>query len=384
MDCFDDKYNTVLDWFEERKNLVMVDPNMDGTNAQLQLINQADVMQKANIAASTGGANNPVYDLGIFLQYATSQSTFGALKKEPWRRQGYRAVSAAAVSSGLGIAEAQSLGAAVVPTFVEVPIVPKEIETVTDMTSKQKIMAQISDAVGWEDLKAIMKDDFYTSLNADLLGDANTLAGYSFESLDRLIGSYSEAAGSGYTTGDHDPYTEAVSGINRDTNAMSWADSYVSHNSGTDLDLSISLISDLEVNGQPHWKTRANKFYLTGLDTAERWGQLESSKQRFGNDTFTITVGDGIQTATGTQGGFKLATWNGLPIVQDSAVTKDTISRIMLVDGDNLGIAWGLPPTWTESNDQFVVGHLQRGVWYGIGELYITRFLSQGKLRDLQ
>jgi hypothetical protein len=383
MDCFDDQYDSVNDWFAKRAQLVMVDPNMDGTNTQLQLMSQQDIMQKANMTATTAGGNNPQYDWGIFLNYATAQSTFGALHKEPWRRQGYRAVTTASASSDIGVSEGQAVGSTVVPTFTEVTLLPKEIELPTGQTSKAKIMEQISDAVTWPDIKAAVQEDFYTSLNYQLVLDANTLAGYNFESVDRLIGSYSEAAGSGYGTGDHDPWTEAVSAINRDSTA-GWYDSYVSHGSTVDRDLSISLIAALEVNCIPRWKTLDNKFYLTGLDTAERWGQLESSKQRFGNDKFTISVGDGIQTASGEQAGFKLATWNGHPIIQDSAINTDTISRIYLIDSDYFGIAWGLPPTFTESDDMFVTGHIRKGVWYGIGELYCTNFGAQGKLRDLQ
>lgn len=214
-------------------------------------------------------------------------------------------------------------------------------------------------------------------MSADILQDCDTLASNNFESIDRITGSYSEITGVGQDAGDLDVYSQ-----DRDTEAT-WVDANSLHNSGTDRTLTIALIDELRQNQERYWKDPKDKFYITGYTSWTRWSQLESAKQRYGTDTYNMTVGDGVQTAEGGKGSFKLATWDGWPIIRDSSTQTDTIDRIYLLDGQNIGIAWGLPVTYSESDNAFAVGHLVRGLQYGIGELYATHFKAHGKLRDL-
>ncbi len=99
-------------------------------------------------------------------------------------------------------------------------------------------------------------------INKMLLTDNDTLAGDNIESLDRIIGSYSEINGVGQTAGDLDIY-----GLDRDAGAT-WSDAYVNHNSNVartfTIDLLDTTLTNLRKNGaQP-------KVILTGYDTQER------------------------------------------------------------------------------------------------------------------
>ena len=376
MNCYDDRYDSLLDWYG--KQLRIKSPTLDGTNAQLQIIDQGEMLMKAALTTGDAAAVNALYQLGVFVQYSIKPNAYGCHPKTPWKVQGYRAVKAASKSSAVGVAEGGALGTGVEPTYYEVAVDPKEFELVGDYSTRLQVLSEIADAVKVDQNRQTIEKDFFKSMDADLLKDFDTLAGNNIESIDRLTASAAEQAGCGATAGDDDIY-----GIDR--GAEGWADANSEHASGTDRILSEALIDALRRDQEPYWETfPENKVFITGFDTWTRWGQLEAAKQRYGTEMFTITIGDGVKTAEGAKGGFKLATWDGVPIIRDDSVEKDTISRIYLEDLEVTGIAFGRPIGYSESDNMFEVGHLVKGVWYGIGELYATAFKPNGKLRDLK
>ena len=113
---------------------------------------------------------------------------------------------------------------------------------------------------------------------------------------------------------------------------------------------------------------------------------MEAAKTRYSMENYSITIGDGIKAGPGIQMGGKIATWDGHPVVTSDLVeaTGDTISQIYLIDNDHVALYWGLPVGYQESDNPFQVGHLVRGLWYGIGELVPTSRKVHCRLRDLQ
>lgn len=356
-------------------------PTLDGLSPALEQVDFGDKLMKAALTTADTGAVNSIYTMGAFIQYATRKSTWGALPKVPWNEQGFRAVTAASSSSAVGIDEGQALGTGVEAEYVEVAPTVKEWELVHDYSSKLGVMSEIADAVTVEQDRVVHEADFFRSMNQDLVQDNDTLADFNIESTDRIAGSYSEIAGCGQTVGDLDIYSN-----DRDGGAT-WTDAYVSHNSGTDRDLTAPLINALFTNTYPYWEEQnvQNKVYITGLDTLQVWGELEAAKQRLvDNVPAQITIGDGVKTVPGAESGMMLSTYQGIPIIPDDLTASDTKSRVQLLDLDNIAIMFGIPPAYYDSDDMFQVGHLTKGVWYGAGELYAKKFKCHGKLRDLQ
>ncbi len=375
MNCYDDRYGHLYDWYLEQ--LRLASPDKHGNDIMLVEDEMFEGLAKAGITSGDAGVVNAIYSLDVFIQYSVKPTAYGMLPKNPWQVQGYRAVSTPSITSGLGVAEAQAVGTEQSPTYVEIAPDPKEIELPTSSSQRLAVLAQIADAISPDQNRVVVEKDFFKALEADILQDFDTLPGDDFESIDRVCASTSEQAGVGATAGDEDIY-----GIDRGAN--SWMDANSDHNSGVDRDLTISLIESLREDQEPFWDVfPEQKVFLTGLDTWTRWSLLEGTKQRLGSDTFTVTVNEGI-TSPGVKGGFKLATWDGIPIIRSDNVQQDTISRIYLLDLADLGIAMGKPISMSESDNMFEVGHKIVSVWYGIGELYATKFKSQGKLRDLQ
>ena len=244
----------------------------------------------------------------------------------------------------------------------------------------------------FDQARPIMAAKHAKAINQQLLVDADTLAGVNFESIDRVTISSAASVALSYTAGDEDIY-------DIDRSGASWADAVVSHNSGTDRTFSLDLMDDvlgtLEANG-----ARTN-IILTGSDTKRRIISIARNSTRYAGSVESVKVQigvNGVQTDEGIDFGYKVATFEGIPIFTSQSVQKDTISRIYLLDTTEqegtgiprLGIALLRPTSYYESraddgkgivaNDAFA----HRGLFYTSGELVCTFFKAQGSIRDLK
>jgi len=107
---------------------------------------------------------------------------------------------------------------------------------------------------------------------------------------------------------------------------------------------------------------------------------------------------NGVETEDGTPVGMRVASVYGIPLFVSQDITKDTISRIYLLDTTEsetgvprLFIALLYPTLFAESGmsaanpDPFAIGTFgTKGVYYTAGELICTFFAAQGSIRDLQ
>jgi hypothetical protein len=385
MECFQEDGLSPLEWYKRK----IVPTSQDGSTQALAAISVDQLLAKTDLTLSNTGAWNNIYSLGVFAQYVTQANLLGALPKNAWKKVGWRAISAASHSSGIGIAEDSSIGTAAVPTFNEIAPTPKEIEAVSAISKKLELYNKIADAVSTDELMKTLEAAFFASWDVDMLVDMGTLAGYNFESIDRITGSSAENTAKSYTAADEDLYSI-------DRSANTWFDGSSKYNTAadTDRDLSESLINSLRTTCEPYmtgplmvgsdWPD--NKLYVTGYDTWQRISELESPKQRFSVEGMVVdfTVGEGVKTSPGVKGGLKVASWDGAPMIRDPNVVKDTLSRLYLLDKDFLEISLGLPPQYMDEDNAFIVGHKTIGLWYGMGELVCTKPIAQGKLRDLK
>ena len=130
-----------------------------------------------------------------------------------------------------------------------------------------------------------------------------------------------------------------------------------------------------------------NKCIITGYDSVARIGTLLASQQRYGSGQsvrvqFTV---NGIQTISGAEAGFEVASYNGVPIIPDINTLQDTISRIYLCDFDHLHMGALTPVQYMESNDWFGLDRfVTMGLYHMQGEVICTKYKAQGKVRDLQ
>lgn len=338
----------------------------------------------APFAIGTTGARNIIYGSRLWSQVITAFNTFGVLAKKPWDTSGYRVISAAASTSSAGQTLGAAIPATIKPTIATVDINPKLLAVSFDMNAEVIELDGKDDMVRWADIVDYMGNEFKNRINRGLNTDVDTLAGTNIESIDRIISSYAEVANCGITAGDSDPWTQAVSGIDRDAQATAF-DAYVDHNSNTDRYFALSNVDTVLQNIRPYWDdpgSVGNKTITTGYDTELRIAQLLQAQIRYTTTTVQMTV-EGIKTAKGLEAGADVATYDGIPIIRDANAVQDTISRFNIIDGDHVWIGVLKPVQYTESEDYQAIDKFAReGVYYSYMELIANKFACHGKGRD--
>lgn len=338
-------------------------------------------------ATSTSGARNIIYGASLMAQVVVKANSFGCLRKEPWKKSGYRAITAAASTGSMGISQGGGIPATIQETFAEIGITPKVLATSFDMTTTQIKLEGKDDVVTWEERQKYQRREAQNRLNRALNTNVTTLASTNMESIDRMLSSYAEVTNCGdIHAGDSDPYGAADTGAWNDRdNATGWTDAYVDHNSNTDEYFKLDDIDTVLQNIMPYWddeSSRQGKCMITGYDTVFRIAQLLRSQNRY-NQARAKTGMNGISTMPGVESGFEVATYDSIPIVPDNNVVQDTLSRINIIDDDNVFIGVLQPFTYLESEDYQAIDKFAReGVYYMEAELVCTKFASSGKIRD--
>lgn len=357
-------------------------------------------VQKVNapVISTTTGVYNAIYGAQAFSQLNNEGNVFALLPKRPWNISGWRVITADAGSTaGGGVTENGTIPDTIKPTFAEVSTKAKQVSHTFDVSYLQEgYVKKGDDAIGdMEFLRGYFATLHAKRINEMLCVDANTLAGDNFESIDRVTGSYAGLITNlSYTAGDEDIY-----GIDRSSN--SWADAVIDENSGTDRYVTDDLIRDnlatLENNGG-----RTN-IILTGNDTKYRVFGLYENQVRYPgvlSKDVSVQIGiNGVNTDEGLGVGMRVATVYGIPLFASQAVTKDTISRIYLLDttdNDETGVprlfmSLLYPTLYFESGmsannpDPFAINRFgTQGIYYTAGELICTFFKAQGSIRDLK
>lgn len=146
------------------------------------------------------------------------------------------------------------------------------------------------------------------------------------------------------------------------------------------LDLAIRRVRD--AGGEPD-------LILTGSDQVDKVAQLLNSQQQFtGTDTFRVKVGDEL-TLPGTNAGFQVATYKGIPLFHDPDVAKTVAangnvggSNIYVLDTRSLEIAVAMMTQYAEDRtyrDTLSVNAL----YYSMIELRALDIGKQVKITDL-
>lgn len=357
-------------------------------NGQLQLLPEGKMaitdpmttMRKDSpLTNADTGAFNAIFGAAAVIQYSQRAALYNALPQNAWPSSGFRASTAAAVSSGVGIAQSSDRPSTIEPTYEEIPITPKEVAVTTELSDVLVIQGETDDAITFSVNKDVVASNFMDAWDADLLQDGDTLAGNNFESIDRATASASTATNLSWTAADDDLYD-----VNRGTKA--WWNSNSYDNSGTDRYLTRSLLDTALHAAEQYWtdpSDRSKAFWLTDHTGMTSWEALEEAKQFLttGRAQFGL---NGVQTQPGEDAGVVLAKYKGLPIIQDKNVQTDTVGRIYLLNTDYAGLSFGRPLEFLTNDNPFVVGFNMMGLWHSIGELRVTKPAAMASIRDLK
>jgi len=332
--------------------------------------------EDAPVITTTTGVRNTIYGAKIFNQLCLEWNVFAALPKFDMEKSGFRVITTAADSTGGGIAENAAIPDTTKPTFALVATGNKEMATSFEMSLKNLNMETKDDSIKWAQLVDHMGNEHKQLINTNLCTDNDTLAGNNIESIDRAVGSYAEIAAMSQTANDLD-----FQGLNRDAGAT-WADAQVDY-ATTDRALTTKLVRDLIVACEPYWDRYSNKVFITGYDTAADLAALYEPQQRFQDYVNIDTSFNGVKVV-GRDTGFRVATFDGIPILKSKDIAKDGASRIYLLDLDYIGIGMVQPTTYMQSDQYLELDKFGRKAAYYTGaELIATKFKCHGKIRDL-
>lgn len=332
----------------------------------------------APLNTSDSAAFNAIFQSQAVLQVTQSAVYLNAVPHTVWPSSGFRAVITAAITSGVGVAESSDRPDTIEPTYLEIPITPKEGAVATELSDILMSLEDKDDVVTFTVNKEVVESNFLDAWDTDLLQDGDTLADYNMESLDRATMSYAGATALGWTAGDEDLYV--------DRSTYSSFDGQVSHASGSDRYLTRKLIDAGIRAVQPYWQNQndfSKKFFLTGFDTQVEWDALEEAKQFLtsGNVQFGM---NGVQTMPGHETGVTVVKYKNIPLLLDKNVQSDDIPRIYLVDTDHVGLSFGRPLEILTNDNPFVVGFNGMALFHYIGEARYTKPKSCYSYRDLK
>ena len=348
--------------------------------------------------ANQANAFNVVYGAKVYNQLNTKSEVAKLLKKEPWTQSGWRVMTTRPVDDGgnadfaAGTAEGGAFGDTTAPTLKEVEATLKEIVTPYEISTKAELLSDADD--GLKGLAAFMRkemgDAHVFGMDKQLLEDADTPAGNNLESLDRVTttDAYCNPSGgplSARTDGD-------MYNLTKQTEAA-WMDAgHTGHNDGSDRALTTAMLDDMIEGVMTNGANYADLILLTGHDTYMNIQQLLTKGGDGG--AATILRYDAAQEGAASQNGVlgqaglnydsRVGSYNGIPIFVSQHVTKDTTSRIHLLDLPQFALRVAAPTTYVANDNLAVTQSLTKQfALITAMEMITYRWNTSGSVRDL-
>ena len=341
---------------------------------------------------------NVMFGASVFNQLNTKSEVFKLLNKAGWTQSGWRVLTQRHANT-VGKAEGDALGTTDHPELKEMSATIKEVTTRWDTTTRAELLADADDGI--KGLAAFLRKEngeahaFF--LDKQLLAsvntsDADTVAqddsNNNFESIDKMTTST--------TANDNDSdipnHIEDMYLVDRSAAGFTeWMQPAACIQGGTpgtaetlDLDDLDTLIRSCLENGANY----QDLFFLTGHDTlynlkkkiavqANSLGQFDVRAQAAGSI-------NGVAGQAGLNFDTRVGYYDGIPIFVSQHVTKDTASKIYLLDRTAMELRIAAPTTYIASENLVTTNALKKQfAFITAGELIVYRFNTSGKLTDL-
>jgi len=350
--------------------------------------------------ANQADAFNVVYGAKVYNQLNQKSEVAKLLKKEPWTQSGWRVMTTRPVDNGgnedfsAGIAEGASFATidTTAPTLKEVEATLKEIVTPYEISTKAELLSDADD--GLKGLAAFMRkqmgDAHVFGMDQQLLANADIPAGSNLESLDRVTttDAYCNPTGGALDTRtDGDMYN-----LTKQTEAA-WMDAgHCDHADGSDRPLTTAMLDNMIEGVMTNGANYSDLILLTGHDTYMNIQQLLTKGGDGG--AATILRYDAAQEGAASQNGVlgqaglnydsRVGSYNGIPIFVSQHVTKDTVSRIHLLDLPQFALRVAAPTTYVANDNLAVTQSLTKQfALISAMELITYRWNTSGSVRDL-
>lgn len=364
------------------EKLSLTRPDFDPLRGTLQFYADA-------VTSGEAGYLNTIYGAIVSRLFYTEVSTMKLLGSTPWNLSAFRTVVDRGTRDPLGYQEGTALPDPGKSTVEEKEVPAKSLVTTYEQTLQYDRIAPTKDSIEVTFNRDEAKDYAMSQVSDDMLRAINVSTGYDVTSLYKCIASYDEVNNNvSYGATDANLYAGEIDR----SGGPSAYDCQVIENGGVAQTFTEDMLKQLIDDCSPYWddkNNRTNKYMITGSDTARFIDGFFADQQRF-NEWVNIEFTRNGVTTTGRDTGFRVKSYDGIPIFVDQNALPSTIgdlSQLLLLDGDY--ITWETLVPWTNVETNFDKDMLLKnkmsksGMFYTLGETWITKFKGMGKLTDL-
>lgn len=341
---------------------------------------------------------NVMFGASVFNQLNTRSEVFKLLDKEGWTQSGWRVMYQRHANT-TGIAEGAALGTADQPELKEMSATIKEVSTRWDTTTRAELLADADDGI--KGLAAFLRKEngeahaFY--LDKQLLASVNTSddatvaqddSNNNLESIDKMTTSTAAVAADSDIPNHIEDMYLVDRGAAGYTEWMQPAACIQGSTEGTAEALTIDKLDTLIRSSLENGANYQDLFFLTGHDTLynlkSKLTVLSNSLGQFDIRQQAATALNGAASEGGLNFDTRVGYYDGIPIYVSQHVTKDTASKIYLLDKTAMSLRIAAPTTYIASENLVTTNALKKQfAFITAGELIVKRFNTSGKITDL-
>ena len=350
------------------------------------------------IDTDDGDYFNVMFGASVFNQLNTRSEVFKLLDKEGWTQSGWRVMYQRHANTA-GVAEGDALGTADHPELKEMSATIKEISTRWDTTTRAELLADADDGI--KGLAAFLRKEngeahaFY--LDKQLLASVNTSdaatvaqddSNNNLESIDKMTTSTAAVAADSDIPNHIEDMYLVDRGAAGYTEWMQPAACIQGATEGTAEALTIDKLDTLIRSSLENGANYQDLFFLTGHDTLynlkSKLTVLSNSLGQFDIRQQAATALNGAASEGGLNFDTRVGYYDGIPIYVSQHVTKDTASKIYLLDKTAMALRIAAPTTYIASENLVTTNALKKQfAFITAGELIVKRFNTSGKITDL-
>ena len=341
---------------------------------------------------------NVMFGASVFNQLNTRSEVFKLLDKAGWTQSGWRVMYQRHANTA-GVAEGDALGTADQPELKEMSATIKEISTRWDTTTRAELLADADDGI--KGLAAFLRKEngeahaFY--LDKQLLASVNTSdaatvaqddSNNNLESIDKMTTSTAAVAADSDIANHIEDMYLVDRGAAGYTEWMQPAACIQGSTEGTAEALTIDKLDTLIRSSLENGANYQDLFFLTGHDTLynlkSKLTVLSNSLGQFDIRQQAATALNGASSEGGLNFDTRVGYYDGIPIYVSQHVTKDTASKIYLLDRTAMELRIAAPTTYIASENLVTTNALKKQfAFITAGELIVKRFNTSGKITDL-
>ena len=341
---------------------------------------------------------NVMFGASVFNQLNTRSEVFKLLDKAGWTQSGWRVMYQRHANTA-GVAEGAALGTADQPELKEMSATIKEISTRWDTTTRAELLADADDGI--KGLAAFLRKEngeahaFY--LDKQLLASVNTSdaatvaqddSNDNLESIDKMTTSTAAVAADSDIANHIEDMYLVDRGAAGYTEWMQPAACIQGSTEGTAEALTVDKLDTLIRSCLENGANYQDLFFLTGHDTLynlkSKLTTLSNSLGQFDVRAQAAASLNGVAGEGGLNFDTRVGYYDGIPIYVSQHVTKDTASKIYLLDRTAMELRIAAPTTYIACENLVTTNAMKKQfAFITAGELIVKRFNTSGKITDL-